>query len=192
MEGLKVSDANLIVYLHPSKSMKAVQAILRELSALLFKFSEAFDGVLLAYDVNILDKCAKILPGVHPYFGVRLKAKLLLFSPKPDLLIEGKVVKLTEESIHVIVLGFSSAIISEAEFCKKFEYKIKHGEHRFVSRSQKRHVIKVGTTIRFLIKSLDEEIMHIYGSLVPEHTGCVRWLTKNLEDVSLNESYATH
>lgn len=52
-----------------------------------YRFSEAFDGVLLAYDVNILDKCAKILPGVHPYFGVRLKAKLLLFSPKPDLLI---------------------------------------------------------------------------------------------------------
>lgn len=38
MEGLKVSDADMEVYLHPSKSKKVSQAILRELSSLLFKF----------------------------------------------------------------------------------------------------------------------------------------------------------
>lgn len=38
MEGLKVSDANLIVYVHPSKSTKVSQAVLRELSSLLFKY----------------------------------------------------------------------------------------------------------------------------------------------------------
>lgn len=41
----------------------------------------------MAYDVNIPSKDAKILPGIHPYFGVRLKAKLLLFSPKPGMLL---------------------------------------------------------------------------------------------------------
>ncbi|KAH1073497.1 hypothetical protein J1N35_025825, partial [Gossypium stocksii] len=51
------------------------------------RFNETFDGVLLAYDLNILDKHAKILSGVHPYFGLRLKANLLLFSPKPDMLL---------------------------------------------------------------------------------------------------------
>jgi hypothetical protein len=38
MEGLKVSDANLIVNVHPSKSTKVSQAVLRELSSLLFKY----------------------------------------------------------------------------------------------------------------------------------------------------------
>jgi hypothetical protein len=38
MEGLKVSDANLIVYVHPSKSTKVSQAVLRELSSMLFKY----------------------------------------------------------------------------------------------------------------------------------------------------------
>lgn len=46
-----------------------------------------FDGVVLAYDVEVADKISRILPGIHPYFGVKLKAKLLLFSPKPNMLL---------------------------------------------------------------------------------------------------------
>ncbi|GMY15366.1 putative dna-directed rna polymerase i subunit rpa43 [Fagus crenata] len=187
MEGLKVSDANLVVYVHPSKSTKVQQAVLRELSSLLFKFSENFDGVVLAYDFQIQDKIAKILPGFHPYFAVRLKAKLLLFAPRPNMLLEGKVVKLTQTSIHVIVLGFSSAIISDEDIREEFNYKIKHGDEQFGSRSHKRHVIKVGTVIRFLVKSFDEEILHISGSLVPANTGSIRWLARHLEEFSLTE-----
>ena len=56
-------------------------------SALSCRFNEIFDGVVLAYDVDIPSKDAKILPGIHAYFGVRLKAKLLLFSPKPNMLL---------------------------------------------------------------------------------------------------------
>ncbi|KAJ1443609.1 Nucleic acid-binding, OB-fold [Sesbania bispinosa] len=152
MEGLKVSKANLVVYVHPSKSKQVSQAVLRELSSLLFTFNEVFDGVVLAYDVNSLDKCAKILPGVHPYFGVNLKVNLLLFSPKPDMLLEGKVVKLTQESIHVVVLGFSSAIINEKDIRDEFIYRTKHEQDVYASKSHKRHVIKVGTMIRFSVK----------------------------------------
>ncbi|KAG4922558.1 hypothetical protein AAZX31_18G226900 [Glycine max] len=181
MEGLKVSKANLTVYIHPSKSNQVSQAVLRQLSSLLFTFSEIFDGVVLAYDVNSFDTCAKILSGVHPYFGVKLKVNLLLFSPKPNMLLEGKVVKVTQESIHVVVLGFSSAIISEKDIREEFVCKTKRGQEVYVSRSHKRHVIKVGTMIRFLVKSFDEEILHVYGSLVPDHTGSIYWLDKNLE-----------
>ncbi|XP_058098800.1 uncharacterized protein LOC131243446 [Magnolia sinica] len=177
MEGLSVSDANLTVYIHPSKANKIHQSILRQLSSsLLFQYNEAFDGVVLAYDVKIGSKHAKILPGITPYFGVKLKAKLLLFSPKPDMLLEGKVVKLGKESIHVVVLGFSSAVITSENIREEFKYKTKHGEAVFASRSHKRHVIRVGTMLRFLVKSFDEEILHISGSLIPANTGCIRWL----------------
>lgn len=37
MEGLKVSEANMVVYVHPSKSKKVSQAVLRELGAMLLK-----------------------------------------------------------------------------------------------------------------------------------------------------------
>lgn len=184
MEGLKVCDANLVVYLHPSKAKKVSQSILRELSALLFKFNETFDGIVLAYDVNILSDLAKILPGIHPYFGVKLKAKLLLFNPKPNMLIEGKVVKLCQQSIHIVVLGFSSAIIIEEDIREDFTYKTKHGKGVFASTSQKGHKIEVGTIIRFIVKRFEEEVLHISGSLLPAHTGSIRWLDKNLEDTS--------
>jgi len=36
---------------------------------------------------------------------------------------EGKVVKLTQTSIHVIVLGFSSAVITDEDVRKEFKYK---------------------------------------------------------------------
>ncbi|KAL2330129.1 hypothetical protein Fmac_017710 [Flemingia macrophylla] len=187
MEGLKVAKANLKVYIHPSKSNQVSQAVLRELSSLLFTFSEILDGVVLAYDVNSLDTCAKILPGVRPYFGVKLKVNLLLFSPKPDTLLEGKVVKLTQESIHVVVLGFSSAIIAEKDIREEFVCKTKRGQDVYASKTNKRHVIKVGTMIRFLVKSFDDEILHVYGSLIPEHTGSIYWLDKSLEVVSHND-----
>lgn len=29
--------------------------------------------------------------------------------------------------------------------------------------------------------SFDEEILHVYGSLIPEHTGSINWLDRNLE-----------
>ncbi|KAH7523532.1 hypothetical protein FEM48_Zijuj06G0021300 [Ziziphus jujuba var. spinosa] len=219
MEGLNVSDANLIVHLHPSKSNNIYDAILRELSSLLFKyffffffffkknffgcflvfdieellkiavtgfllFNENFDGVVLAYEFNILDKNAKILIGIHPFFGVRLKAKLLLFSPKPDMLLEGKVVKLSQGSIHLIVLGFSSATIIDEDIREEFLFKTKHEEEIFISKFHKRHVIKIGNMLRFLVKSFDEEILHISGSLVPPHTGSIWWLDRHSKEVS--------
>ncbi|KAH9759002.1 SHS2 Rpb7-N domain-containing protein [Citrus sinensis] len=154
-------------------------------------FNEIFEGVLLAYDVNILDKNGKILCGIHPYFGVKLKAKLLLFSPKPNMLVEGKVVRLTQASIHVIVLGFSSAIITDQDIREEFNYTTKYGEEVFASRSHKWHVIKVGTMIRFLVKSFDEEILHISGSLIPARTGSIRWLDKKSKNVCLADSSTT-
>lgn len=188
MEGLKVADGNLVVYVHPSKSKNVSEAILTQLSSQLFKFSESLDGVLLAYDVDILGALGKILPGIHPYFGVKLKSKLLLFNPKPNMLLEGKVVKLSQQAIHVIVLGFSSAVIIEEDIPKEFRYKIKSGKGYYANRLQKKHKIKVGTIIRFTVKSFDEEILHISGSLLPTNTGSVLWLHTNSEDKSLDDS----
>ncbi|CAK7346238.1 unnamed protein product [Dovyalis caffra] len=184
MEGLSKSVANFVVYVHPSQSKNVDKAILRELSSLLFKYSQAFDGVVLAYSVDPQDKCARILSGIHPYFGVRLQANLLIFSPKPDMLLEGKVVKITRDSIHCIVLGFSSAIITDENIRNELKYKTKHGEGVYVSRYHKRHAIKVGAVIRFAVKSMDEEILHISGSLIPANTGSVHWLDKHLVDAA--------
>ncbi|XP_059303792.1 uncharacterized protein LOC132055809 isoform X1 [Lycium ferocissimum] len=182
MEGLKECRANMVVYLHPSNAKKVEAAVYRELSSLLFKFNEALDGVVLTYEPKFSSNLAKVLPGIHPYFGVGFEAKLLLFNPKPEMLLEGEVVKVGQQSIHIIVLGFSSAVIAEEDIREDFKYKIKHGKEVFVSRSNKKHRIKVGTTLRFSVKNFDEEILHICGSLVPANTGNVQWLEMKAEE----------
>ncbi|KAK8968984.1 hypothetical protein KSP40_PGU016781 [Platanthera guangdongensis] len=178
MEGLTVSDANLTVYIHPSMTNKVRGAILTQLSSLLFRYSEDLEGVLLAYQVNVRNKVARILPGLVPHFGVKLKATLLLFAPKPDMLIEGKVVKIGRESIHAIVLGFSSAAIMRGDIREEFKFQIEKGTETYICKSHKGHRIKVGSIIRFALKSMDEEILHISGSLMPPNTGCIHWLSK--------------
>ncbi|PKA52652.1 hypothetical protein AXF42_Ash001633 [Apostasia shenzhenica] len=178
MEGLVVAEADLTVYIHPSMANKVRRAILSQLSGLLFTYDEVFEGVVLAYEVHIRSRSAKVLPGLTPYFGVKLRANLLMFSPKPDMLIEGKVVKLGRESIHAIVLGFASAAIMLEDIREEFNYRIKHGLGTFASKHHKQHKIKVGTIVRFLVKSVDEEMLHISGSFVPPNTGCIYWLSK--------------
>lgn len=191
MAGLEECEANLVVHLHPSKAKCANDAILSELSSLLFTYNETFGGVVLAYDPNIRSNLAKILPGILPYFGVQLKAKLLLFNPKPDMILEGEVVKLTPQSIHAVVLGFSSVVIADHDIRDEFKHKSKSGEEVFVSRTNRKHKIKVGTILRFSVKSFDEDILHISGSLLAHHTGCARWLDKNLDEWSRADSTAT-
>lgn len=189
MEALKVSEANLVVYLHPSKTKAVPESIKHEISSLLFKFVDTFDGVLLAFEiVDYPNKHGRILSGLQPYVAVRIMANLLLFAPKPDTFLEGKVVKVAQESIHVVVLGFSAAIITQEDIRDEFKYKIKSGEEVFRSTSNKRHIIKVGTMIRFLVKSFDEEVLHLSGSLIPPSTGSICWLTKNLQEASLANS----
>ncbi|GFP95288.1 probable DNA-directed RNA polymerase i subunit rpa43 [Phtheirospermum japonicum] len=184
MEGLKAAEANMVVYLHPSKAICVKDAILSHLSSLLFTYSEAFEGVVLAYNPIISSESAKILPGIHPYFGVKLKAQLLLFDPKPDMILEGEVVKITPQSIHAVVLGFSSVSIADVDIRNDFKHKAKGGHESYISRSNIKHTIKVGTILRFVVKSFDEEILHISGSLVDNRTGCARWLDKNVDEWS--------
>ncbi|KAK1322096.1 hypothetical protein QJS10_CPA03g02159 [Acorus calamus] len=183
----RVADTDLIAYIHPSMANKTRRAIQRQLSSLLFTYNEAFDGMVLAYSIEDINKMAKILSGLQPYYGVNLKAKLLMFSPKPDMLLEGKIVRLERESIHVVVLGFCSASIMSENIREEFKYKSIGGQGVFINTSHKRHLIKSGSFIRFLVQSLDEEMLHISGSLIPANTGCIRWLSKHVDEDSQME-----
>ncbi|CAN6343129.1 unnamed protein product [Urochloa humidicola] len=121
---------------------------------------------------------SKILNGLVPYFGVRVYANLLLFSPQPGMLLEGKVEMLGKESIHAVVFGVFSVAIMSDDIHEKFKFKRKGHGGRFVSRSDREHFIKRGTMIRFYVKSVDTEMnCHITGSLIPPHTGSMRWLS---------------
>ncbi|RLN31050.1 DNA-directed RNA polymerase I subunit rpa43 [Panicum miliaceum] len=201
MEALREAEAELTVYVHPSNAADVRGAVARQLSALLFSYEERFDGVLLAHETKLInednkdDKSevegkkkvkdkkvkvlrAKILNGLVPYFGVRVHANLLIFSPQPDMILEGKVEILRKESIHAIILGIFSVAIMSDDIRERFKFKRKSDGGRFVSRLDRQHVIKRGTMIRFLVKGVDTEMnCHITGSLIPPHTGSMCWLS---------------
>ncbi|KAL7155426.1 hypothetical protein ABFS83_03G074100 [Erythranthe nasuta] len=188
MEGLKECEANLVVHLHPSKAKSVSEAIFSELSNLLFTYSETFGGVVLAYDPNIRSNLGKVLPGIHPHLGISLKARLLLFNPKPNMLLEGEVVKITPQSIHAVVLGFSSVFIGDEDIRNDFKHKIKSGKEEYISQSDKKHKIKVGTILRFVVKSFDQDILHIVGSIADDRTGCALWMDKNSDKWTQSDS----
>ncbi|WMV41257.1 hypothetical protein MTR67_034642 [Solanum verrucosum] len=126
-------------------------------------FNEALDGVVLTYEPKFSSNLAKILPGIHPYFGVGFEAKLLnairsvIFQDFPFW--KGEVVKVGLQSIHIIVLGLSSAVIADEDIQEDFKYKIKHGKEVFVSISHKNHRIKIGTTLRQLEHGCLKELL---------------------------------
>ncbi|ERM97269.1 DNA-directed RNA polymerase I subunit rpa43 isoform X2 [Amborella trichopoda] len=181
MEGLKISKVDLTTYLPPSSS-NVQKGLLHQLSSILLRFNEKFDGVVLSFhDLKIKDKKAVVLSGLSPYFGVKLKAKLLLFSPKPGMLLEGTVNKLGKDYIGVIVLGIFNAAIAITDIREEFHYeKDEDGEPIWVSTDHGDHVIRTGTVLRFLVESVTEDIfIEISGSLKPSKTGCVRWLSSH-------------
>ncbi|KAG8048850.1 hypothetical protein GUJ93_ZPchr0009g1635 [Zizania palustris] len=178
MEALREAVSELTVYVHPSNAADVRRAVARQLSTLLFSYEDRFEGVLLAHEVTVESNQAKILNGLVPYFGVPVHANLLLYSPQPDMILEGKVELLGKESIHAVVLGVFSAAIMSDDIHKKFKFKRKGYGARFISRSDKHHMIKKGSMIRFSVKRVETEMScHITGSLIPPHTGSMLWLS---------------
>lgn len=57
---------------------------------LIGRFNEIFGGVLLAYDIQIVGKDAPLLQDIHPFVRIGLTGKLLVFSPKTNMLLGRK------------------------------------------------------------------------------------------------------
>ncbi|KAL3685482.1 hypothetical protein R1sor_003504 [Riccia sorocarpa] len=153
MEGLAVVHANIGVFVHPSRAANVKQGVHEILNSLLLKYNEEFDGVVLAYlKSKILDKSARILAGLTPYFHVNLTAKLLIFSPSPGMLIEGKVNKVEKDYIGVVVLGLFNAAIGVSDIREDLYYNESPNGREWVSESDERHSVKLGSIIRFSVK----------------------------------------
>lgn len=189
LEWLKVADAELQVCVHPAWANNVQKGVQEILNSLLFRCNEDLDGVVLAYlDLKIPSHIAKILPGLSPYFRVNLTAKLLIFSPKMGMMLEGKVNKIEEDYVGVLVLGIFNAAIGVTDTRDGFHFLEENLERAWVSDSQQ-HIIKLGTIIRFSVKSVEEkdEFLDIAGSLEPSDTGSIEWLTQ----LKFNKSSST-
>ncbi|KAI5076114.1 hypothetical protein GOP47_0008179 [Adiantum capillus-veneris] len=172
LEWVKLVSAELSVCVHPAWSNNVFRGVQESLNSLLFRYNEDLDGVVLAYlDLKIPSSKAKILCGLSPYFRVNLTAKLLCFSPKMGMLLEGKVNKIAEDYIGVLVLGLFNAAIGVSDIRNGFHYLEEVAHRSWVNKSEK-HVIKLDSIIRFSVKSVEEkdEFLDLSGSLMSGET----------------------
>ncbi|XP_024396219.1 uncharacterized protein [Physcomitrium patens] len=167
MEGLCEKKVKMVVHLHPSRASNVRQGVREILNSLLLRFNEHFEGSVLAHsDTKIQGRTAIILEGLTPYFCVRLTTTLLLFSPKVGIFVEGKVNKVEEDYLGV------------------------DGTRAWMNENDERHCIKIGSSIRFSVKSFqeNEEIVDLTGALLGPQTGCVEWLALQSEEKHEAES----
>ncbi|KAH7432446.1 hypothetical protein KP509_07G022900 [Ceratopteris richardii] len=117
--------------------------------------------------------------GLSPYFKVNLTANLLTFSPKMGMFLEGKVNKIEEDYIGVLVLGLFNAAIGVTDIRNGFHFFKKDLQGSWVNEME-RHIIKLGSVIRFSVKSVEEkdEFLDLSGSLMPKETGSLEWLSQ--------------
>ncbi|KAL3676264.1 hypothetical protein R1sor_026212 [Riccia sorocarpa] len=98
MEGLAVVHAKIGVFFPPSRAANVKQGV---------------------HDIRI---GIRILAGLTPYFDVNLTAKLLIFSPSPGMLLEGKVNKVEKDYIGVVVLVLFNAAIGVSDIREDLYY----------------------------------------------------------------------
>lgn len=192
MEGLCEKKVKMVVHLHPSRASNVRQGVREILNSLLLRFNEHFEGSVLAHsDTKIQGRTAIILEGLTPYFCVRLTTTLLLFSPKVGIFVEGKVNKVEEDYLGVVVLGLFNAAIGSSDirnglvYCEGID-----GTRAWMNENDERHCIKIGSSIRFSVKSFqeNEEIVDLTGALLGPQTGCVEWLALQSEEKHEAES----
>ncbi|KAH9317475.1 hypothetical protein KI387_019244, partial [Taxus chinensis] len=94
----------------------------------------------------------------------------------------GKVNKVEKDYIGVIVLGIFNAAIAFEDIREEFCYQDNVDGIPLWESTSSDHVITLGSTIKFAVKSVQEEsFLDISGSLNSPNTGCVKWLYSLLE-----------
>ncbi|MEW5315454.1 MAG: hypothetical protein WDW38_006881 [Sanguina aurantia] len=149
---LRRLSARFHVDLHPSKSDNILEGVREQLNGQVLRYSESFEGVVMAYDdLNVLTKNPIIHP-FFPYLSVDVSAEVLLFKPMPGQSLVGKVNRVSADLISLLVLEVFNASVG-AEHIRK-EFKCNAGASAWVSRKRdKTSSIEVGSDVRFKVVS---------------------------------------
>eukprot|EP00897_Mesotaenium_endlicherianum_P003285 jgi/Mesen1/2985/ME000176S02021 len=158
------------------------------------EMSKEYTGVLLSFSSIVVKSTnVKILKGLSPYFHLPITAKLLVFAPEPGSILEGEVNAVGHDFIGLLVLGLFNASIPEQNLDGNWFYKEEEEDERGAAKGHwgsyedGRHVIDIGTHVRFVVASvqtIDGEYMGIQGSLLAPATGDATWLRAHAHDAA--------
>lgn len=134
-------------------------------------YDEELDGVPIAHsDVRILSQSGS----VHPYFPlirVVVAADFVVFRPRPGARVTGRVNKISEDYIGLVVLGFMNAVIKRDAIRMDFHPVL--SRQVWESRADPSHVIAVGDVVRFKIVTVEHNgpFASLLGALMSSDTG---------------------
>lgn len=121
---LRLQDVLMKVALYASETTDPVLAVENQMNKHLLRYNHKLGGVPLCFrDVSLV-------PGKeyghffyeHPSVHVDVVGKVLVFAPDVGTLVTGRVTRVTENHVSILVLGLFNASISGAEMKKGFKY----------------------------------------------------------------------
>jgi DNA-directed RNA polymerase subunit E'/Rpb7 len=118
------SEVTLKVAILPVHSAQPIDAVKQQLNNLLFKYSETLDGVPLSFSDLKFPKgkeYARIMTDQF-WLHVDVCTKLLMFRPVVGSIVNGKINKISDNHISILIFALFNASISEQELRKKFTY----------------------------------------------------------------------
>ncbi|KAJ7299018.1 hypothetical protein O6H91_Y323700 [Diphasiastrum complanatum] len=126
-----------------------------------------------------LGESIRFCQGLLHIFHVGLTANILLFSPTAGMRVEGKVNKIEKDYIGVLTMGIFNAALSVMDIRDDLYFEELPHERIWTSKTDHQHVIKLGSMLSFVIKSVQEtgEFLDISGSLCSPDTGCLDWIS---------------
>lgn len=189
------SLTKLQIELHPSKLQDVNAGILQHLSSLLFKYQDDLEGIVMAWDkgVQILKKAGAAT--IHPYFPlvhIEVKTNMLLFKPRVGSLLVGKVIKVANDFIGLLVLGLFNASIPADQI--RSEFKFNNGQSAWISKKKPEHRLQVGTEVKFKVVRLlsDSSIFGMIGSLVDKKsTGALHYIREGAQEEAVADPEAS-
>lgn len=121
---LRLQDVQMKVSLYASETSDPVLAVENQMNKHLLRYNHKLGGVPLCYrDISLV-------PGKeyghffyeHPSVHVDVVGKVLVFSPDAGTLVRGRITRVTENYVSILVLGLFNASISGAEMKKAFKF----------------------------------------------------------------------
>mmetsp|Transcript_8354 Transcript_8354/g.16076 ORF Transcript_8354/g.16076 Transcript_8354/m.16076 type:complete len:178 (-) Transcript_8354:130-663(-) len=172
---LRKCKVKFSVELPPSAVQDVKAGVLNELNQNLLKYVDDFDGVVLSYsDVNILTKEPVIHP-YFPYFHLDVIATIVLFKPTKGSKMVGKVNKIGEDFIGLLILGVFNATIPKSDIGE--EYKCKMDDQSWLHIKDSSKSITIGSNVCFIVTRAQDfgGYYGISGSIIGPQTGVLNF-----------------
>lgn len=121
---LRLEEVQMKVALYASETSNAVLSVENQMNKHLLRYNHKLGGIPICfYDVSLA-------PGKeyghffyeHPHVHVDVIAKMLVFSPAIDTAVTGRITRVSENHVSILVLGLFNASISGMEMKKGFKY----------------------------------------------------------------------